>query len=46
MKPRITAILPASLILLLLVGLTACNTMEGAGEDIESTGETIEEGAE
>lgn len=26
--------------------LSACNTMEGAGEDIESTGEAIEEEAE
>lgn len=35
--------------LLLLVGvcgLSACATIEGAGEDIQSAGEAIEEGAE
>jgi predicted small secreted protein len=28
------------------VALTACNTMRGAGEDIEASGEMIQEGAE
>jgi predicted small secreted protein len=26
--------------------LTACNTVEGAGEDIESTGDAIQEGVD
>lgn len=26
--------------------LSACNTVEGAGEDIENTGEAIQDGAE
>lgn len=29
-----------------LGGLTACNTMEGAGKDIEAAGEAIEEEAD
>ncbi|MBS3805075.1 MAG: entericidin A/B family lipoprotein [Oleiphilaceae bacterium] len=32
--------------LIFLVGLAGCNTMEGAGEDIEAGGEAIEEEAE
>ena len=28
------------------VGLAGCNTMQGAGEDIEAAGEVIEETAE
>lgn len=28
------------------VGLVACNTVEGAGEDLESVGEEVEETAE
>ena len=31
---------------LLLGGLTACNTIEGAGEDLEAAGETLEDTAE
>lgn len=27
-------------------GLTACNTVQGAGQDIESTGEAIEDSAD
>lgn len=34
------------LMALSLSGLAACNTMEGAGEDIESAGEAIQEGAD
>lgn len=30
---------------LLLLGLTACNTVEGAGKDIESAGDKIENSA-
>lgn len=32
--------------LVLAAGLAGCNTMEGAGEDIEQAGENIEEEAE
>ncbi len=32
--------------LLLCFGLAACNTIEGAGRDIESAGDTIEDAAE
>ena len=28
------------------VALSACNTVEGAGEDIESAGESIQDGAD
>ena len=28
------------------VGIVGCNTMEGAGKDIEEAGEAIQEGAE
>lgn len=28
-----------------LAALTACNTVEGAGQDIENTGEAIQDGA-
>ncbi len=34
------------LTLLILGGLSACNTMEGLGEDVEATGEAIEDEAE
>lgn len=34
------------LTLLFLGGLSACNTTEGFGEDVEATGEAIEEEAE
>lgn len=30
----------------ILGGLTACNTMEGAGKDLEEAGEAIEDEAE
>lgn len=29
-----------------LAGLSACNTMEGVGEDVESAGDAIEDSAE
>ena len=32
-----------SLLAVLLLGLGACNTMEGVGEDTESVGEEIQE---
>lgn len=31
--------------ILLVVGLTGCNTMQGAGEDIEDAGEAIQDTA-
>lgn len=31
---------------LFVTTLTACNTMRGAGEDVEAAGEEIQEGAE
>lgn len=34
------------LALIFLSGLSACNTIEGMGEDIEATGEAIDEEAE
>lgn len=40
---RIASVLAS---LFLLAGLSACNTIEGAGEDIESAGEAIEEAGE
>lgn len=34
-----------ALVMLLVVAIQGCNTMEGMGEDIESTGEAIEDEA-
>lgn len=36
-----------SLVALIVAGIaaTACNTIEGAGEDVESVGETVEDAA-
>ena len=34
------------LALLLAIGTTACNTVEGAGQDIQSAGEAIEDAAD
>lgn len=31
-----------AILLLIGVGVSACNTMEGAGQDIENTGEAIQ----
>lgn len=31
---------------MLLLTLTACNTMDGAGKDIEEAGEAIQDGAD
>ena len=36
----------AALLLGMFVGLVACNTMEGAGRDVESAGETIQREAD
>ncbi|MGJ8558797.1 MAG: entericidin A/B family lipoprotein [Litorimonas sp.] len=35
----------AGLILAATLSLAACNTVEGVGQDVESTGEAIEEAA-
>lgn len=32
-------------LLLLVLGLSGCNTMEGMGRDVQDAGEAIEEGA-
>lgn len=42
---RPAAIVPAALLLAVL-GLSACNTVEGFGEDVQSGGEAIEDTAE
>ncbi|MDT7043769.1 entericidin A/B family lipoprotein [Candidatus Nitronereus thalassa] len=36
----------AALVTILIGSLTACNTLEGAGEDIQDAGEAIEDRAE
>lgn len=46
MKFQSSRILAAFLGLVMILGVTACNTMEGLGEDIEAVGEAIEEEAE
>jgi len=33
-------------VLLTSLGVVGCNTMQGAGEDVEAAGETIQRGAE
>lgn len=43
---KTTRLALASLALLGVVGLSACNTMAGAGKDIQSGGEKIEHEAE
>lgn len=39
-------LVPALLITLFGIGLAGCNTTRGIGQDIEATGEVIEETAE
>ncbi len=46
MKSRTSRILTAFSGLLIILGVTACNTMAGFGEDVEATGAAIEEEAE
>ncbi|WP_114393324.1 entericidin A/B family lipoprotein [Oleisolibacter albus] len=36
----------AAALLLTLLGLTACNTVEGAGQDLQAGGEAIEKSAD
>jgi entericidin B len=38
--------LVAAALLMALAGLTACNTMEGAGQDIQSGGRALEKSAD
>lgn len=38
--------IPIFALLAMLISLTACNTTKGLGQDIEATGEAIEEAAE
>ncbi len=42
----VTRLATALAVALLLGGLAACNTIEGAGEDLESAGEAVENTAE
>lgn len=35
-----------TVVLMSVVGLTACNTIEGAGEDVEAAGSAIDNSAE
>lgn len=41
-----TRILSLLASLFMIAGLSACNTVEGAGQDIENTGEAIEDAAD
>lgn len=43
--PTIKKSLALTALLLSLMALAACNTMQGAGKDIQKAGETIEESA-
>lgn len=43
--PTTTRLTLIATVLLLLAALPACNTMEGAGKDIETAGEVIQEEA-
>ena len=42
----VTRLLGLLVVVPLLGGLAACNTLEGAGEDIEAAGEAVEESAD
>ena len=46
MKTRSFKDLSIMLLALAAIGLTGCNTMAGAGRDVEAAGEAIEEEAE
>lgn len=45
-SPPRTRLLAVLSVALLLAGLTACNTIEGAGEDLEAAGDAVEDTAE
>ena len=40
------ALIKASLLLVAMAGLSACNTIEGLGKDIKSAGQSIENAAD
>lgn len=42
----LTRVATALAVAMLLGGLAACNTIEGAGEDLQSAGEAVEDTAE
>ncbi len=46
MARTLWTLLLLSLLGLFTVGMTGCNTTEGAGEDIEEAGEAIEDAAD
>ncbi len=46
MKQPTTKTIPALLILAVSILLTACNTVEGVGKDIQSGGKAIERAAQ
>ena len=45
-RRRILSVLIALLAFSCVFGLAACNTVEGAGEDIEDAGDAIEDAAD
>ncbi len=45
-RPSFLALLAGLLVLLGAGALTACNTVEGAGKDIEKTGDAIQDAAD
>lgn len=45
MPCALNKLLPAALGLMLMIGLVGCNTMEGAGQDMQDAGEAIEDEA-
>lgn len=46
MKEQLKKLSWLTLILLAFASLTACNTVEGAGKDIEAAGEEIQDAAD
>ena len=45
LRYHITVLFTVAIIAVCGISLTGCNTVEGAGEDIEATGEAIQDGA-
>jgi len=43
---RLRNITALTLSLLCMLGLASCNTIEGAGEDIEAVGDSVEDAAD
>ncbi len=46
MTNKLLTTISTTFALLLVLGLAGCNTMEGAGEDMQDAGEAIEDEAE